>query len=475
MAAWGLGAATLEDVKGRSSTWGFAYTLAVVALLGPVQAVARPHVVVVSLDTTRADALSCYGTPPEVRRSAPRTPNLDALAEGGVRFENAFAHAPTTLNSHTTVFSGLDPHGHGVPRNGFPVPEDVPLLAEVLREAGYETIGVIGAAALEGAMGLTRGFQTYDDTVGGKQGRMFQDRADSVLQRTLRALSTRDRTRPLFLFVHFYDAHWPYDAPGGWRDRWVDPEYRGSLRGQSLRRPSLVKRLVSGTLSPDDRDYVASRYLSEVSYVDHHVGRLLEHLRDEGILEEAIVVVVADHGEVLSELPGLAYSHGADVSEGSMRVPLIVSGAGVPRRVVQREVGLDGIAPMLERLVGLEPSLGDRWGLWEHVRPGPVWDEDGWPERPTRTVFQEATRPHSREPSTGWNNRLFQRAVRAGGSVLSHAPLAGEWSGGAPAMRPLLRRYLAAWDAGAPPRVEEELSDDTRHALEALGYLGSEP
>lgn len=443
-------------------------------LNGSAAAAELPDLVLISLDTTRADALSCMGPPPDLGRDpGPVTPTLDALAAEGLRFESFYTHAPTTLNAHSSMMSGRDPHGHAVPRNGFPLPESLPTLAQRLQREGYDTLAVVGAKALEAKMGLDRGFRVYDDETPQRHGLMYQRRADAVVERALELVAGRRAERPLFLFVHLYDPHGPYEAPQPFGERFVDPDYAGP-RGSG--RPVLapVKRaLRRGEPAAEAVAYLAARYLGEVAYADHHVGLLLEGLRGEGLLDRALVVVTADHGEVLSEIPEFAYSHGSDVSEGSMHIPLILWGQGVPLRrgVVQRQAELAGLAPTIERLLGLEPSLGQ--DFWQLVRPGPVLDADGWPERPTRTVFMEATRPRQRESVSAWNNLPFARGVRAGGLVLRAAPVYDVPPAlpDASALAPVLAGMLARWDLEAPPPRVEQLSADTRRALEALGYL----
>jgi arylsulfatase A-like enzyme len=447
---------------------------------------AHPNLILVSLDTTRADALSCYGEVPGLLRTrGPVTPNLDRLAAEGVRFSRFYAHAPTTLNSHASMLTGLDPHGHEVARNGFPLPDGIPTLAERLRDAGWDTLAVVGAKALEQSMGLDRGFRIYDDRMTVQLGPMVQDPADGVYERTLDALRERDRARPLFLLVHFFDPHQPYTPPPDWRRRFADSSYSGRWRTRAGALKALRTELREGRASPADIDQVAALYLAEVAFMDHYVGRLLDTLREEGLLDRALVVVVADHGEVLSEDPAFAWSHGSDVSEGVMRVPLIVRGYGLPlpeRAVVHRQAEMGGLAPTLEQALGLDPRLGRHGSFYDLLRPGPVRDEDGWPERPTRPVVLEATRPHREEVAPLWNNADLLRGLRAGGWEVFTSPrhevpvtlVAGPE--GAPRTQDgpiaeVLERMLVAWDAAAPSYRDVQLSEETRAALEALGYL----
>lgn len=441
---------------------------------------ARPNIILISMDTTRADALSCYGQIPDIQRPlGPVTPNLDAFAAEGLRFESFFAHAPTTLSSHTSMHTGLDPHQHGVPRNGYPLLPGTPTLASRLGANGYRTIGVVGASALDREMGIHHGFDVWDDQLTERQSVQFEDRAAGVVGRTLAQLDASEADDPLFLFVHVFDPHGPFKAPLPFTERFVDPDYDGLLSKTGYRRKFAMEAMRRGTLTPEDKDYIASLYLGEVAYVDRHLGHLLEELRRRGLLDHAIVVITADHGEIMGEDPHNAWSHGTDTAEGATRIPLLIRSYGVPiggPGVVRRQAGMASLAPTLERLAGLERTLGTGPDLWDLIRPGPVDDRDGWPERPTRSVFQEATSPASKRKK-GWNNLPLHRRVRAGGAVAeaSSSRSRVDVVSGSPELGPVLQRLLEVWDGAAPPFREENMSSTTRAALEALGYLQPTP
>src|SRR5688572_20712340 len=165
----------------------------------------QPVVVLISLDTVRADHLGIYGATDDV------TPHLDALAADAVVFDRAIAPAPTTLASHTSLMTGTWPHTHGVPRNGFVVHADNVTLAERLAAAGWETVGVVGSVPLAAETGFDQGFGHYDDEMAVTSAgvRYYERHGEIVVNRALRRLDRRDPTRPLFLFVHLYDAHAP--------------------------------------------------------------------------------------------------------------------------------------------------------------------------------------------------------------------------------------------------------------------------
>jgi arylsulfatase A-like enzyme len=457
-------------------------------------AASAPNVILISMDTVRADAVSCYGVPPGPYRYDPRTtPNLDAFAAEGARFERFFAHAPSTLSSHSSMMTGLDPHGHAVVRNGFPLDPEIPTLAERLSSQGWDTIAVVGSAALEASMGLDRGFRVYDDhvrplNVSGAGAATdvpatdFQAPADDVVRRVFAALDGRaDRDQPLFLFAHFYDAHAPYAPPPEFATRFADPTYRGSARADGAVFRELTQLARRGKLPPDDAEKIASLYLGEVGFVDQQVGVLLHGLEQRGLLEHTLVVVVADHGETLSDEPLYSWSHGSNVGYEVMHVPLLMRGYGVPiasHAVVERQAGMSGLARTIERLVGLEPTLGTGLDFADLVLPGPVRDEDGWPERATIPVFVEATRPRQAEAKDGWNNENMHRGVFAGGWAGFFAPfipVGWTWYGpsraGTPSLADTLQELVRRWDDRAPPHRDMTTAPDTRKALKALGYV----
>jgi arylsulfatase A-like enzyme len=446
-------------------------------------ALAAPNVILISLDTTRVDAISAYGVDVgPTRWERVTTPRLDALAADGARFERFWTNAPTTLNAHATMFTGLDPHEHAVVRNGYPFEVPGPTLATRLSGLGYDTIAVLGSAALEGAMGLNRGFRVYDDRMPELQSIMFQDRAEGVVARALEHVDARQAGAPLFLFAHFYDAHAPYDPPPRHRDRFVDPEYPGDLVAKGRPFMEHTRALRKDEADPHDVAHVGALYLAEVAYVDEQVGVLLDALAARGLLDEALVVVTADHGETLADDPMYAYSHGSNVEEDVMHVPLIVRGYGMPvaeRAVIRSQAAMPGLAPTIERLLGHRRTLGEHPDFYDLLRDGPVHDEDGWPERPTHVAYFEASRPRVKEDPVGWNNLPLHRGVAAGGYGFWTVPFLPKeppaWleasAPGDAAVYGVLVDLLARWDADVPEHRDEVMAPATDEALKVLGYV----
>lgn len=258
---------------------------------------AADNLLLVSLDTVRADHLDIYGY------GARTTPNIERLAEHGVTFTRAFSHVPSTLPSHCSMLTGLLPPEHAVRCNGlFSLSDSQVTMAEILHAHGFATGAILGAVPLERKFGLGQGFITYDDdfrtsrlhvkrdpSVRDGPGRWlghaynnFERRADEVTERALRWLdSPRGRW---FLFVHYFDAHRPYEPGSPWRERFASP------------------------------------YDGEIAFVDHHVGRLVERVRK--MPGRTLIILTADHGESLGEHGEAA--HNRYLYNATQWVPLVL-------------------------------------------------------------------------------------------------------------------------------------------------------
>ena len=242
----------------------------------------RPDILLITIDTLRADRLGAYGA------RQIETPALDRLAREGIRFAAAYAVAPLTLPSHVSMLSGWLPAAHGVRTNdAFSVPAGVPLVAESLRDAGYNTAAFVGAFVLGRRTGIARGFAHFDDEVGPAGER----RGDEVVRRAREWLARRDPDRPFFAWVHLFDPHLDYDPPEPYRSRYADRPYDG-----------------------------------EVAYADHCVQSLIEFLQQDARLDRTAIIAAADHGEALGDHG--ERSHGATLYESVIRVPLVVRRAG---------------------------------------------------------------------------------------------------------------------------------------------------
>ncbi|RLE26373.1 MAG: hypothetical protein DRJ65_05680 [Acidobacteria bacterium] len=279
-------------------------------------------VVMVTLDTTRADRLGCYGS------TAGLTPFLDSLAERGILFENAQAVAPITLPSHTSMMTGLYPIKHEVRNNGmFVLGEDIETLAEVFSENGYATGAFISAQVLVARYGLDQGFDVYDDDLSQarKTGQTVVParRGNVTLEAAKRWLATIPEDKPVFLWLHLYDPHAPYDPPGNFRARFPHDPYGG-----------------------------------EIAFVDALVADLVTTLDQSGRLDNTVLTVLADHGEALGEHG--EDTHGFLLHQGTIHVPWILTTPAIeqPIRVVN-PVSITDLSPLLTTLVDLRTPNQD--------------------------------------------------------------------------------------------------------------------
>ena len=411
------------------------------------------NVVLITLDTTRADALGAYG--------GPASPVFDALAARGTRFSWALSHTTTTLNAHTSLFTGLDPHGHAVPRNGFTLPAELQTVAVRLHNAGWDTIGIAAASALDSETRIDRGFRVWDDELPIDKGKRYEARGDDVTRRALEAVDERLTDRPLFLFVHYYDAHSPYEAPEGPTTSWDDPE-KAMIQAAKASREN--------TLTDGQANELRAMYQAEVLYQDGQLGELLAGLRERGVLDDDThVVVTADHGEMFFESRMRPVGHGTDVDLPVTHVPLIVQGPKASPLVVEQPVKLSDVGPTLLALAGVDTALGTGQDLSPLLSGGTL---------PVTPIYLEATRP-SNETGPLWNNLPAERGLVSEGHVLIKTGSSGVLyvldaeqtkASGVP-RRKRMEDEVDAWDATAPEYRPETMSDSMREALRALGYM----
>jgi arylsulfatase A-like enzyme len=246
----------------------------------------RPNLVMIVIDTLRADHLSCYGY------KKIRTPNIDNLARKGILFRNEASHVPITLPSFSTIMTSTLPPTNGVHYNeGFYLDDSAVTLAEILKDDGYATGAVVGAVVLDKINGISQGFDRYDDAFSTfvgyqpfikameQQLSYTQKRADEVTDSALETAGSLAKDRPFFLLVHYFDPHSPYDPP---------PPYS----------------LVDPSLSIDSMEYLKDMYDGEIAFTDEQIGRLLRGLGDDGLLGNTLIVLTSDHGEAFGEDPG---------------------------------------------------------------------------------------------------------------------------------------------------------------------------
>ncbi|HEY7160588.1 MAG TPA: sulfatase, partial [Acidobacteriota bacterium] len=268
---------------------------------------AKYNVLLISIDTLRADALGCYGNPQ-------KTPAIDSLAARSVLFENTISQVPLTLPSHATILTGLFPPQHGIKNNEvFVLPEKITTLAEMFQKNGYKTGAVVGSFALDSGFGIAQGFDQYDDQIdpgSNSETPYVERRADAVWNHGRKWIEKQ--TSPWFCFLHFYDPHTAYAPP---------------------------------------KPYPQT-YSGEVSYVDSVIAQLLSYLHDY-IDNTTIVVLLSDHGESLGE-HGEA-SHGVFLYDSTLKVPFMISVPGLKSSRVSQVVRLADVAPTILELAGISP------------------------------------------------------------------------------------------------------------------------
>jgi arylsulfatase A-like enzyme len=309
----------------------------------------RPHVILISIDTLRADRLGLYGA------SRDTSPVLDALARESLVFERAFTPAPWTLPAHASLFTGLEPrqHGAGHASPWDPLPPGVPTLAERLRDAGYETVAFSAGGMVTRRNGLDRGFERWSEWT--------RANLPSVLPAVFGALAP-GATRPVFLFLHTYDVHAPYFALPG------EPAFTAEDPGQGLA-PGEWERIRGLPY----HDYhllqrfrglgdVLAAYDSGIRFVDAALGALFERMRAIGAFENSLILVVSDHGESLYDR-ALYLGHSFTLYDEEIRVPLLVRYPGSTRRGRTAELAsLVDIMPLVLEAVGLEVPEGASGG-----------------------------------------------------------------------------------------------------------------
>jgi arylsulfatase A-like enzyme/Flp pilus assembly protein TadD len=414
-------------------------------LLGPSLLIScskpRPairNVLLISIDTLRADRVSAYGFP------RPTTPNIDAVAREGALFKNVRTPVPMTLPAHVSMLTGTLPPTHGLRDNlQSRLPEGSLTLAEMLKARGLTTGAVVSSFVLDRRFGTSQGFDTYDDRFQAvhKVGDLSERKGDEAA-RVAREWLDAHKDKPFFLFVHLYDPHEPYDPPEPFASQWKDHPYEG-----------------------------------EVAFADHGVGQVVEKLKQLGLYDSTLVVITGDHGEMLGEHGEL--NHGFFIYEGALRVPLVVRvpKSGAAGRQIDHPASLIDIVPTVLSLVGadvpkevqgvdLSPWIAGRGAgggarplYAETVTPTRYYGAnsllaviaDGW-------KYIETTRPELYDLKTDPAEAV---------NLLAREPARADALG-----RTLVAILTAAGRAPGPAPESAALDEESRQRLAALGYLG---
>ena len=430
-------------------------TLGVCAITLACGSGARPNVLLITLDTTRADHLGVYGH----RRNT--SPNLDALAAEGVVYRTAHSTSTWTLPAHASLFTGKFPSSHGARYD----PEGPLLLADAigvggsirarslgpsattlagrLRDAGYATAGFAGGPWLLRSFGLAVGFEHWDDEgILGASGRPAKDLSRAVIS-WLEEITGEHATQPFFVFVNFFDPHFPFDAPERYTREFLPPGV---------------------VLNKLNRSQFDPLYDAEIRYADEHVGVLLDFLREKGFYENTLVIVTADHGEMLGEHD--EWGHNGIPFEPVVRIPLVVKPPGVTRaHEEERPIQLHELFDLVLEHAGVSVvgSVEPRARLaevWHPPEPGVgewkvLWDGG-------LKYMHHSDGKH----------RLYDLTLDARERVNRVADHPEE----AQRLRERLDAALASLPPSPPLAAEPRAIDgETREALQRLGYIEGEP
>jgi len=417
-----------------------------------------PNLLLVTIDTLRADHCSAYGY------GRATTPRLDRLASEGALVETAYAPIPVTGPSHTSLMTGLYPRATGVVQNGLVLGEAPPTLAGLLSARGYSTAAVVSAFPLNRRFGLARGFQHYDDEFLRSEASMpderwdgqvidqaYDRRGDATTDRALAWLASRPSQQPFFLWVHYFDPHSPYEAPAG---NEVPPS-RGSAA---------------------EPEPMVAAYDNEIRFADGQLGRLLDALEGQGLGRNTLVVVTSDHGEGLGQ-HGVS-EHGPVVYEEAVRVPLVFRWSGelpAGQRLKQVAQLIDVLPSVLDLLLpGGGPavqghSLADRLKGRPNADAAvpPVFLQREFEDQAGDNLFAVRDGDHkyieTRE-SAGVARREFYDLQLDPQELRS---LDGEPS---ETWRPLAQR-LRGWRSEVAPGARQRPNPEVLEGLRALGYL----
>ncbi len=409
------------------------------------------NLVIVTLDTTRADALGCYGHP------TARTPNLDQLAREGALFENCFTAVPITTPSHSTIFTGTYPMAHGVRDNGlFVLPQRAKTLAEVLAARGWKTGAAVGSFPVTRRFGLDQGFEYFNDhitlaaedyrgdRVAPSRGLFFDERPAPWVNDAIRPWLEENLGGPFFSWIHYWDAHHPHQPP-----------------------------------PPFNQIFANDLYEGEIAFVDQSLGSLIQLLKDQGVWDRTIVVVVGDHGEGIGEHN--EDTHSLLAYNATLHVPLIIRVPGLSAGIrIDQRVGTVDIMPTVLDLMGIPgpeeiqgrslAALLDTEDIHEPAEPRLYYAETlsprlshGWGE--LRALFDgrfkyiHGPRPELFDLETDPKELV---------NLIDQHPSEGD------RLRQELSRFITEQASNAAEAAAYTPDDETLQRLAALGYLSTE-
>jgi arylsulfatase A-like enzyme len=394
------------------------------------------NLLLITLDTMRANRLGCYGD------SLANTPALDALANGGILFENGYSPVPLTLPAHGSIFTGRWPIAHGVRNNvQYQLAGEELTLAEKLKTEGYETSALVAAYVLKRKFGLDQGFDLYDDVLGyeEKSGNIDAEIPADRVYAKFREWLGRKRDKPFFLWVHFYDPHKPYAPPPAYLKASADDAYRG-----------------------------------EVAFVDDHIGRIVADLKEHNLFEQTLIVVAGDHGEAFGEHG--ENGHGIFCYDESLKVPLIFSNPILlkkPARIRLR-MSLVDVMPTVLKMLGMSAAENAQGQSLVAAMAGEEEDAD----RPIYFESMYGREMNNWAPLTGLISGPFKYISLPQAELYDLQADPGEQTNLflkdnrlARQMDLELAEFISARQAGRPKDARAPLKPEDKEKLAALGYV----
>jgi len=439
--------------------------LLLVAACGPTsEPTPRPpirNVLLITLDTTRADFLSCLGG------KAGNTPNLDALAARSVLFTDAASESNVTNPSHITIMTGLRAIEHGVHDNTLPMPPELDTLPAALGRKGLTSVGFPAV----GHVGKIPKWQGFDEIVQADRGTL---RATAITNRVLEWLD-KQGSAPFFVWAHYFDPHAIYSPPRKIQEAFYDGDRNKGPGAPIVKAPFFESQTLAVSWLGRARDpaWPEAMYAGEVHYADREIGRLLDELEARGLTDETLIVVTADHGESLGE-HGIYYAH-MGLYEPTIRVPLIVSVPGLEPAVVNTRVTSLDIAPTVLELLdaGFQNSTSG-------LSLVPLLEGREPEEFSLRALVHENAANHAVTVRRGrwkliWPVNLEHPVLPAGPELFDLEADPGELVNLAaeqPERVEELRALLQPWILLGPRPASGELAPETLAELRALGYTG---
>lgn len=445
-----------------------------------------PNVLLISIDSLREDHLSCSGY------ARTTSPAIDRLAAEGLLFEQHVSSSSWTLPGHASLFTSVPDSVHGAFDTDRRIPESMHTLAERFREAGWRTQGFFAGPYLHPAFGFGQGFESYLDCASYKERMDGKPAGEWAMDKDVQRASHEDITNPtvyaawqkwlaqrqpgpFFTFVHLWDVHFDYIPPPPF-DKQFDPDYAGSVTGRNF----FTDPAINAQMPERDKQHIVALYDGEIAWTDSFVARMRADLEREGLLENTIVVITADHGEELFEHGGKG--HRRTLFDEVLRIPLVLRyPAALPRGArIQAQTSSIDVGPTLLELAGL-PAATDVLGtsLVHFARdpasahPRRAVSELASVGRNLRTVrtletklFDDAGRnlgywfdlardPREQQPITEFESEAGKRALAGYQAEVQH-----------------LEAFL---NAHPPSSASSDVPPDVRHGLKELGYIGDDP